>query len=226
MVSTRIVLLDSDSLIFFISNTILSVCCVIFNMSTLLIIHICLHSFMISYFLFMILLSFREQKIVLMFLSYASVSSFPCDSISYFALDMLSALHIVYVPHLSLYIYYIMISHIYLHVYLYDRKSILIIIITYFTRHANTLTKKSLMRTHLNYRTILPRVYLTSMHFICFYKEHRYIGLIFMYILIVGYILYIMTAICLSLRRFHVLIKRSALETNSSKDDSNLPLIH
>ena len=69
-----------------------------------------------------------------------------------FALDMPSALHIVHVPHLSLYIYYIIVSHIYLHVYLYDMNSILIIIITSITRHANTLTKKSLMRTHLNDR--------------------------------------------------------------------------
>ena len=106
MVSTRIVLLDSDSLIFSISNTILAVCCVIFNMSILLIIHICLQSFVISYFLFIILLSFRQQKIVLMFLSYASVSSFSCDSISYFALDMPSALHIVYVPHPMVYLCY------------------------------------------------------------------------------------------------------------------------
>ena len=135
-------------MIFSVSNTILSVCCVIFNMSTLLIIHICLQSFVISYFLFIILLSFRQHKIVLMFLSYAFVSSFSCDSISYFALDMPSALHIVYVPHLMVYIYYVMVSHSYLHIYLYDRKSTLIIIITYFTRHANTLTKKSLMRTH------------------------------------------------------------------------------
>ena len=104
VVSTCIVLLDSDSLTFSISNTILFVCCVIFNMSTLLIIHICLQSFVISYFLFIILLSFRQQKIVLMFLSYASVSSFSCDSISYFALDMPSALHIVYVPHPMVYI--------------------------------------------------------------------------------------------------------------------------
>ena len=82
------------------------------------------------------------------------------------------------------------------------------------------------MHTHLNDHKILLRVFLNSLQFICFHKECRYIGLICMYILLVVYVLYIVTAICLSFLSFHVLIRRSALETNYSKDDSNLSHIH
>ena len=66
MVYVRIILVDSDTLIFSISNIVLSVCCVIFNMLTVLNLVIFLFTIVISYFTFILLITYIQLNIVLM----------------------------------------------------------------------------------------------------------------------------------------------------------------
>ena len=104
MVYDRIILVDSDTLIFSIRNI---VCCVFYNMLTVLNLDIFLFTIVISYFTFMSLFTFKRQKIVLTSFSCPLVFSSSRASFAYLALDTSTPLHSLYVSHLSLNMYYI-----------------------------------------------------------------------------------------------------------------------
>ena len=102
MVYDRIILVDSDTLIFSIRNIVLYVCCVIYNMLTVLNLDIFLFTIVISYFTFILLFTFKRQKIVLMSFSCPLIFSSSRASFAYLALDTSTPLHSLYVSHLSL----------------------------------------------------------------------------------------------------------------------------
>ena len=107
MVYVQIILVDSDTLIFSISNIVLSVCCVFYNMLTVLNLDIFLFTIVISYFTFILLFTFKRQNIVFMSFSCPLVFSSSRASFAYLALDTSTPLHSLYVSHLSLNKYYI-----------------------------------------------------------------------------------------------------------------------
>ena len=53
--------MDSDTLIFSISNIVLSVCCVVYNILTVLNLDIFLFTIVISYFTLTLLFTFKRQ---------------------------------------------------------------------------------------------------------------------------------------------------------------------
>ena len=107
MVYDLIILVDSDTLIFSIRNIVLYVCCGIYNMLTVLNLGLFLFTIVISYFTFILLFTFKRQKIVLMSFSCPLVFSSSRASFAYLALDTSTPLHCLYVSHLSLNMYYI-----------------------------------------------------------------------------------------------------------------------
>ena len=108
MVYVRIIVVQSDTLNFFISNIVLSVCCVVYNMLTVLNLDIFLFTIVISYFTLTLLFTFKRQNIVLMSFSCPLIFSSSRASFAYLALDTSTALHSLYVSHLSLNRYYIL----------------------------------------------------------------------------------------------------------------------
>ena len=95
------------TLIFYIRNIVLYVCCVIYNMLTVLNLDIFLFTIVISYFTVILLFTFKRQKIVLMSFSCPLVFSSSRAYFAYLALDTSTPLHSLYVSQLLLNMFYI-----------------------------------------------------------------------------------------------------------------------